>query len=76
MAGVKKGTLTAPQEWWKHLRWVKRCFWKRERKAYKSDVQTRLVDDYTHDELMADICTLEHPCDYCVAAEERRHGEE
>ena len=24
MANVKKGLLTAPPEWWKHLRWVKR----------------------------------------------------
>lgn len=33
MANVKKGLLTAPPEWWKHLRWMKRPFWKGERKA-------------------------------------------
>ena len=35
MAGVKKGNLTAPGEWWKHLRALKRPFWKAERKAAK-----------------------------------------
>lgn len=35
MANVKKGNLTAPREWWKHLRWTKRVFWKAERKAAK-----------------------------------------
>jgi hypothetical protein len=35
MANVKKGLLTPPGKWWKHLRWVKRVFWKRERKAAK-----------------------------------------
>jgi|GEM_PF-2713745 len=33
MANVKKGQLTGAPEWWKHLRWAKREFWKRERKA-------------------------------------------
>ncbi len=33
MANVKKGQITAPPQWWKHLRWAKRVFWKRERKA-------------------------------------------
>jgi hypothetical protein len=28
MANVKKGQLVRPPEWWKHLRWVKRLFWK------------------------------------------------
>jgi len=35
MATVKKGILTAAGEWWKHLRWTKRVFWKRERQAAK-----------------------------------------
>jgi hypothetical protein len=30
--------LTAPSEWWKHLRWVKRKFWKRERKAARREI--------------------------------------
>lgn len=35
MATVKKGILTSAQQWWKHLRWTKRQFWKRERRAAK-----------------------------------------
>jgi hypothetical protein len=35
MASVKKGTLTKPQQWWKHLKEYKRIFWKAERKAHK-----------------------------------------
>jgi hypothetical protein len=38
MAHVKKGHLVASPEWWKHLRWVKRQFWKRHRKAERRDV--------------------------------------
>ena len=35
MANVKKGQLVRAPEWWKHLRWVKRVFWKRHRQAEK-----------------------------------------
>ncbi len=35
MANVKKGQLTPPPEWWKHLKSCKRVFWKRERQAAK-----------------------------------------
>ena len=35
MANVKKGQLVPAPEWWKHLRWVKRLFWKRQRQAEK-----------------------------------------
>jgi hypothetical protein len=35
MANVKKGQLVCPPEWWKHLRWAKRLFWKRQRQAEK-----------------------------------------
>ncbi len=38
MANIKKGQLTAPPEWWRHLCWVKRTFWKRERRAAKQAV--------------------------------------
>jgi hypothetical protein len=34
MATVKKGTITRPPQWWKHLRDYKRVFWKKERKAH------------------------------------------
>lgn len=37
MATVKKGLLTPPGEWWKHLRWKKRLFWKAERQAARRD---------------------------------------
>jgi hypothetical protein len=39
MANVKKGTLTRPPQWWKHLRDWKRVFWKRERKAWQTEVR-------------------------------------
>lgn len=39
MASVKKGTLTPPPQWWKHLRKWKRKFWKAERKAHAKDTK-------------------------------------
>ncbi len=39
MANVKKGTLTSPPQWWKHLRDWKRVFWKSERQAQKKDIK-------------------------------------
>jgi hypothetical protein len=44
MANVKKGNLTAPPEWWKHLKWMKRPFWKSERAAHKADVRRQLAE--------------------------------
>lgn len=42
MAAVKKGILTRAGEWWKHLRpYVKRKFWKAERKAARKDAGLR-----------------------------------
>ncbi len=38
MASVKKGTLTRPPQWWKHLREYKKFFWKSERQAYKKEI--------------------------------------
>lgn len=36
MASVKRGTLTRPPQWWKHLRpYWRRVFWKRERRAWR-----------------------------------------
>lgn len=35
MATMKKGILARAPEWWKHLRRVKRVFWKRHRRAEK-----------------------------------------
>lgn len=31
----RPGKFTIPTECWKHLKWAKRVFWKRERKAAK-----------------------------------------
>jgi hypothetical protein len=39
MAHVKKGHLVRAPEWWKHLRWVKRVFWKRHRQAEKTEIR-------------------------------------
>ena len=38
MASVKKGTLTPPPQWWKHLKDCKRVFWKAERQAYRKQI--------------------------------------
>ena len=38
MANVKRGNLTRPPQWWRHLRDWKRTFWKGERKAVRRDV--------------------------------------
>lgn len=35
MATVKKDVLVRAGEWWKHLRWGKRVFWKKHRQAEK-----------------------------------------
>ena len=35
MASVKKGITVASPKWWKHLKWAKRQFWKRQRVADK-----------------------------------------
>ena len=37
MATVKKGLMTATGKWWKHLRRMKRAFWKAERQATKRE---------------------------------------
>jgi hypothetical protein len=43
MAHVKKGHLTPSPEWWKHLRWFKRRFWKQHRKAERREVRDQLA---------------------------------
>jgi hypothetical protein len=45
MANVKKGQLTASPEWWKHLRWTKRIFWKSERQAGKKEAERQSASD-------------------------------
>jgi hypothetical protein len=49
MATVKKGMLTATGEWWNHLRWNKRVFWKSERQAAKQFVRLEAAADASHD---------------------------
>lgn len=72
MANVKQGNLTKAREWWQHLRsFGKREFWKGERQAWKAGIAERIEDDYTHEELMADICTPDEPCELCKRAAER-----
>jgi hypothetical protein len=45
MANLKKGQLVRPPEWWKHLRWAKRLFWKRNRRAeHKVTLDELLLD--------------------------------
>jgi hypothetical protein len=44
MATVKKGLLTSPGEWWKHLRWTKRVFWKKERQAARAAARRDAVE--------------------------------
>ncbi len=38
MAHIRKGQLAATGEWRKHLRFLKRAFWKKERQAGKRAV--------------------------------------
>jgi hypothetical protein len=45
MAHVRKDTLTAPPEWWKHLRrWNKRQVSKRERRASQKSILTIILE--------------------------------
>lgn len=45
MANVKKGQLTPPPQWWKHLRDWKGFFWGRERQAAKEEIKKEIDDD-------------------------------
>jgi hypothetical protein len=43
---ASKSKLTKPPEWWKHLKWCKRVFWKKERQNEKREAaQQRYMDD-------------------------------
>lgn len=44
MANVKKGQLVAAGEWWKHLRWTKRVFWKKHRRAERREAYVHRGD--------------------------------
>lgn len=43
MATMKKGCLALSPQLWKHLRWYKRVYWKRERRA-GSQAAWKLID--------------------------------
>jgi len=43
MATVKRDMLTKTGEWWRHLRWAKRVFWKGERQAGKKLAAEEIV---------------------------------
>lgn len=36
---TSKSKLVKPPQWWKHLKWYKRVFWKRERTAYAKQIK-------------------------------------
>lgn len=42
MANVKKGNLTSPRQFWKHLKEWKHIFWKSERQAQKKFINKQL----------------------------------
>lgn len=42
MATKKQGMHVGAPQWWKHLRRVKRLFWKRERRETKRDVRNQV----------------------------------
>jgi hypothetical protein len=44
MATVKKGVLITSGNWWKHLRFTKRTFWKGERQAGKGETKHEMED--------------------------------
>jgi hypothetical protein len=44
MAHARKDQLTRSPEWWRHLRWAKRVFWKAERKAARRDAVKRVEE--------------------------------
>lgn len=61
MAGVKKGTLTRPPQWWRHLRDWKRVFWKSERKAHKKEIKNERTDQMDNDSARGTIiCVLSY----------------
>lgn len=45
MASIKKGQLSIPGEWAKHLNRAEPGFWHRERAAERQDITQRLMDD-------------------------------
>ena len=44
MANVKQGTRTRAPQWWKHLKFFKKVFWKAERQAHKKEIKYERTD--------------------------------
>ena len=44
MATIKRGTLTPAPERWRHLKMLKRVFWKAVRRAGKADAAKRKLE--------------------------------
>jgi hypothetical protein len=49
VAHVRKGMLIPAPEWWKHLRSIKRQFWKAHRLAEKREVANEIKQKDTDD---------------------------
>ena len=47
MATMKKGITVRATEWWRHLRWAKRAFWKRQRKAFQHETRQETTEVQT-----------------------------
>ena len=43
MAHVKKGHVAPSPQWWKHLDWCKRLFWKQHRRAEKRRIENEMT---------------------------------
>ncbi len=48
MATVKKGITVSAPEWWKHLKWAKRVFWKKQRRADKKAIRDDAARSASH----------------------------
>ena len=46
MASVKHGTLASPRTWHRHMDWMKRLFWKRERRAQSAAIAEEIDSGY------------------------------
>jgi len=60
VAHVRKDTLTAPPEYWKHLKWHKRTVSKAERKAAKKQIK----DEYGESLILKVLPILKAKEDY------------
>lgn len=63
MATVKKGTLTASAEYKKHLRTVKRVFWRKERRTAKQQCREQLRE---HDKPSSGRSQRDWPAHWCI----------